>query len=85
MWKAASDKEMKNLQDLEVYTLVPCSGPPETERDRVEVCLQGESRQHAQGAFGGKRMEPSSMQGLWRNLCLRLQTSEHPHGARHRR
>ena len=23
MWKAASDKEMKSLQDLKVYTLVP--------------------------------------------------------------
>ena len=30
MWKAASDKEMKSLQDLKVYTLVPRSGvPPE--------------------------------------------------------
>ena len=28
MWKAASDKEMKSLQDLKVYTLVPRSEVP---------------------------------------------------------
>ena len=28
MWKAASDKEMKSLQDLKVYTLIPRSEVP---------------------------------------------------------
>ena len=28
MWKAVSDKEMKSLQDLKVYTLVPRSEVP---------------------------------------------------------
>ena len=86
MRKAESDKEMKCLQDLKVYTLVPRSKvPPRTESDWVEVGLQGESRQHAQGAFGSKGAKPSPKQGLRRNLCSCLQTSEHPHGARHRR
>ena len=61
MWKAASDKEMKSLQDLKVYTLVPRS---RTESDWVEVVLQSKSRQHAQAAFGGKGVEPNARQGL---------------------
>ena len=68
-----------------VHTRTTIRSPPGTERDRVEVGLQGKTRQHAQGAFGGKGVEPSARQGLRWNLCSRLQTSEHPYGARHRR
>ena len=87
MWEAASDREMKSLLDLKVYTLVPRSEVPPGQEviGSKWVYLQGERREHAQGAFGGEGVEPSARQGLRRNLCYRLQISEHSHGACHRR
>lgn len=45
--------------------------------------LQCEARQNAQGALGSQRVKPITRQGLRRDGCYCVPTSEYPRGTRH--
>ena len=82
MWKASSDKAMKSLQDLKVYTFIPNSGVPPGQK---VIGSKWVYKVKADNTHKAPLLETSARQGLRRNLCSRLQTSEHSYGARHRR
>ena len=74
MWRAASDKEMKSLQDLEVYTLAPCSEIPPGQKSKCVYKVKVDNTHKARlVAKGWNQVSGRDCGGTFAPVC-RLQS-----------